>query len=143
MHHIIYLSRAAHALDETQLQALLLQARTDNARQHVTGALLYGDGQFLQVIEGEAATLNALYARLLQDPRHTQLVKFADKAITARSFADWAMAYQPASAAQLAELRQLAGFQELAVLELTPPSLSEIDAGLLRLLYSLVFPAPK
>ena len=52
MHHIIYLSRATRRPTDDELAILLTQARAANAQQNVTGALVYGDGQFMQIIEG-------------------------------------------------------------------------------------------
>jgi hypothetical protein len=44
---------------------LLTQAREANAQQNITGAFVYGDGQFMQIIEGEEPALVMLYACLL------------------------------------------------------------------------------
>jgi hypothetical protein len=59
-------------------------------------------GGSCKIIEGEEVTLAMLYlyARLLQDSRHGQVVKFADKPMLHRSFTDWPMAsgpYRPTS----------------------------------------------
>jgi hypothetical protein len=81
MHHIIYLSRATRSMSDEELANLLTRAREANAQQDITGALVYGDGQFMQIIEGNEATLAMLYAKLLQDERHGQVFKFADKPI--------------------------------------------------------------
>jgi hypothetical protein len=39
----------------------------------ITGMFLYSDGSFFQVLEGEAATVDALYEKLDRDKRHQQL----------------------------------------------------------------------
>lgn len=49
MHHIIYLSQATHDFTPMVLVVLLLQARDYNEHASVTGALVYGNGQFMQV----------------------------------------------------------------------------------------------
>jgi hypothetical protein len=69
MHHIVYMSQATDHLTPITLVTLLMQARTLNERQHVTGALVYGHGQFMQVIEGEEAVVKNLYERIARDPR--------------------------------------------------------------------------
>ncbi|TVT43747.1 BLUF domain-containing protein [Hymenobacter setariae] len=135
MHHIIYLSRATKRPTDDELTALLAQARVANAQQNVTGALVYGDGQFMQIIEGEEATLAMLYARLLQDGRHEQVFKFADKPIAQRSFADWSMAFRPVSAAEFAEL---AGYVTPEQLDLRAPGLSATDGMLLQMMKTFV-----
>jgi len=135
MHHIIYLSRATKRPTDDELTTLLAQARAANAQQNITGALVYGDGQFMQIIEGDEATLAMLYARLLQDGRHEQVFKFADKPIAQRSFADWSMAFRPASAAEFAEL---AGYVKPEQLNLSAPGLSATDGMLLQMMKSFV-----
>ena len=122
-------------MSDEELAALLTQAREDNARQNITGALVYGDGQFMQIIEGEEATLAMLYARLLQDNRHGQVFKFADKPILQRSFADWSMAFRPLSADQFQEL---AGYVSPEHLDLRAPHLSATDDMLLQMMKSFV-----
>lgn len=135
MHHIIYLSRATRPLNDNELTTLLTQAREANAQQNITGALVYGDGQFMQIIEGEEATLAMLYARLLQDERHGQVFKFADKPILQRSFADWSMAFRPVSAEQFAELKGYVAPEEL---DLRAPGLSATDDMLLQMMKNFV-----
>jgi hypothetical protein len=135
MHHIIYMSRGVAPMSEDELRTLLQQARQDNERYQITGALVYGDGQFMQVIEGEEKDLALLYAKLLNDPRHTNVVKLADKYIAARSFQDWSMAFRTVSDAAFAEL---AGYQTPEELNLQVPHLSAADALLLEMMKSFV-----
>lgn len=42
----------------------------------------------MQIMKGDEATLAMLYTKLLQDERHGQVFKFADKPIAQRSSAD-------------------------------------------------------
>lgn len=135
MHHIIYLSQATRPLSDEELVQLLAQARHDNAQQGITGALVYGAGQFMQIIEGEEAKLAMLYAKLLQDGRHGQVFKFADKPIAQRSFAEWSMAFRPLSPEQFAEL---AGYLTPEQLNLQAPGLSATDGMLLQMMKTFV-----
>lgn len=105
MHHIIYLSRATQELSPQELVNLLLQARRKNEHAGITGALVYGGGQFMQVMEGEETAVQALYEQISSDPRHQFVFKMADKAIAARTFADWSMAFRELSPEQTAELQ--------------------------------------
>jgi hypothetical protein len=86
------------------LACLLEQARPANERRHLTGALVYGTGRFMHLMEGEQAALEAAYARISQDPRHKNLFKVADYPIAARCFAEWPLAFQTLSLAQFAHL---------------------------------------
>lgn len=135
MHHIIYMSRGVRPMNEEELLTLLEQARRENERQGITGALVYGDGQFMQIIEGEESVLAALYAKLLQDTRHMNVVKLADKQIAQRSFQQWSMGFQVVSADKFAEL---AGYVDPAQMNMDVPSLSAADALLLQMMKTFV-----
>jgi len=104
MHHIIYMSRANAALTPADLVALLVQARRANEQMGLTGVLVHGDGQFMQVIEGEQAQVTALYRRIEQDARHYSVFKVADKEIEERVFVNWTMGFRDLPAKQFADL---------------------------------------
>jgi hypothetical protein len=70
MHHIIYVSQASKAFSPLGLVTPLIESRGGNEQRDVSGALVYGAGQFMQVIEGESHMANALYNRIARDPRH-------------------------------------------------------------------------
>lgn len=137
LHHLIYLSRATIAFDDQQLQQLLLEARIYNQAVGITGILLYGQQQFLQVLEGEPTLVQALYARIRQDPRHHDVTLYADKEIAHRAFEDWAMAYHPQDPQQF---QQFAGLVSPAELRVEQPNLTQADQQLLHLLRSFVLP---
>ena len=104
MHHIIYLSRATAPFTDAQLENLLLVARSRNAELDVSGLLLYAEAQFLQVLEGDEQAIRALYEIIKDDPRHRDIVTYADKSIKQRAFASWAMAFHAPSLPQLADV---------------------------------------
>jgi hypothetical protein len=131
MHHLIYSSSATQPFSDTELQELLTKARLRNAREDVTGLLLYHEGQFMQLLEGEAETIYAIYNAIEQDPRHTSILKLADKPIEARSFPEWAMAFRPVQAEDFAHMQ---GFRSPASLDPALQSMSQADALLLNLL---------
>lgn len=137
MHHIIYLSRATDSFNDTQLQAVLDEARYYNAQHDITGILLYGNGQFFQVLEGEEEAVRATYQRISQDPRHRDIVAFADKAIEARAFPEWHMAYRPLAPEPIIEPF---GYVTPDNMQLEREGLSLADRQLLILLRSFVLP---
>jgi hypothetical protein len=104
MHYLIYLSQATRPLSAKALTCLVDQARPANARQHLSGALVYSNKRFIQLLEGEQAALEAAYARISRDPRHQHLCKVAHYPIAARQFADCPLAFQTLSPAQFAHL---------------------------------------
>lgn len=125
MHHIIYMSTASWPMTDAELKELLRQAQQGNERLGITGALVYGDGQFMQIMEGEQAALEDLYARLGQDRRHKGLFKLADRPITERRFSEWSMAFQVVSPT---DFEQLVGYVAPARLPQRLPDLGAADS---------------
>ena len=50
---LIYSSAAAPDLDMDDLQQMLAESRVRNRARGITGVLVYVDGVFLQILEGE------------------------------------------------------------------------------------------
>lgn len=139
MHHLIYFSRATQAFADQQLQDLLTQARLRNAALGITGILLYGNDQFVQVLEGEEQAVLDTYERICRDPRHRAVTLFANKAIAVRSYEGWGMYFHPMGPATLRELVGLVKPAELAQ-ALLRPNLGQADKHMLQLLCSFVLP---
>jgi hypothetical protein len=91
---LCYASVAAAPFDEPALLELLNKARVKNAHAGITGILLYGNGHFVQLLEGEAAVVDGLYAKIVQDPRHQQVFKVYRQEVGARDLPDWSMAFE-------------------------------------------------
>ena len=90
---IIYSSKATRPMDSTHLERILVDARTGNDARGVSGALVYVDGVFLQILEGERAVLDALVESIRNDSRHDSMKVFHTAGIEERAFSDWRMAY--------------------------------------------------
>jgi hypothetical protein len=101
-------------MPDAELGNLLAKARAFNAAHQITGVLLYHDEQFVQVMEGEEATIRGLYEGICRDSRHRAVVKLADKPIEHRSFGDWSMAFRPVAAKAFATLEGYADPDRLA-----------------------------
>ena len=91
---IIYVSSAVRLFSTTDLSLLLEVSRKNNVGRAVTGMLLYKDGNFMQVIEGEEPNVRALHGKLQLDPRHTGFLTLLEERITARNFQDWSMGFK-------------------------------------------------
>jgi hypothetical protein len=69
------------------------RARAHNARAPITGLLLYSDGRYVQVLESPQDEVQAVvYARILRNPRHTQVVTVSEGITSASRFPNWRMA---------------------------------------------------
>jgi hypothetical protein len=89
---IAYLSTAARPPDADELEAILAVSRRNNARQGVTGLLCHHDGSFLQFLEGDEASVEAVYARIAEDVRHHSLLRLYRRPISERLFPHWSIA---------------------------------------------------
>lgn len=107
---IAYASVAKHLFEHEALNALLSHARTNNAKQGITGMLLYVEGSFFQVLEGERAKVDALYEKISHDLRHHQVMKLIEEDIAERCFTDWSMGYAQATREELATIPGMSDF---------------------------------
>jgi len=92
--YLIYVSAATRRLDEAQLSDILTVSRASNAEREVTGLLLYKDGRFMQMLEGEERTVRELLDTITRDPRHYSVATLLEGALEARMFPDWPMGFR-------------------------------------------------
>lgn len=88
---LMYASRAASAVDQEELLAILRQSKSSNPEHGITGVLCFSEGIFLQVLEGGRSAVNRLYNRIAADPRHSQVELLSYEEIGERRFAGWSM----------------------------------------------------
>lgn len=93
MIQVVYSSAAVEQFSETQLTELLARARTKNERLGVSGMLLYHEGSFLQVLEGEALVLESLFSTIGEDKRHHRVVPLLKREVDQRHFGTWRMGF--------------------------------------------------
>jgi hypothetical protein len=74
--------------------------------------LIYGNGTFLQSIEGEDDSVKALLEKISQDPRHRGFKVLRRDMISERLYGDWSMRFE-----RLTEesLRKVPGLREFAL----------------------------
>lgn len=80
------------------------QARINNFSQAITGVLLYAEGQFLQVLEGEMGPVEALYEYIRSDARHAEVLRIYSALVPHRVFTHWSMGFGRVTAPGLARL---------------------------------------
>lgn len=93
LHQIMYISTACGAVSASDCAAIAKAAAINNAREDVTGLLLFNSRRFLQVLEGPTEAVRRIYDRIALDPRHRAVVKLREGTIADREFGQWAMAY--------------------------------------------------
>ena len=105
MVELLYLSVATREMSPADLDEIRSAAMRANPKRNVTGALMYGQRTFMQILEGEEADVEFILARIRSDPRHTSVNFFYEGPILERSFSDWAMAVGEGKVPEL-KLRQ-------------------------------------
>jgi Sensors of blue-light using FAD len=93
MHKLLYVSATQRSLPQSELDAILNVARIKNSALGVTGLLLYADGGFLQVLEGERGALHQLYSVIAKDARHWEARLLLDEECD-RNFSAWSMGFK-------------------------------------------------
>ena len=106
----IYASKASEAFVEGELAELMQQSRSNNLRSELTGMLLYCEGNFFQVLEGDEEAVKSVYRSIEKDPRHDDMVKIIEEGIAERSFGDWSMGLMTATRKEIAE--EVEGFND-------------------------------
>lgn len=92
--HLLYMSYESYFLTEKDLRAILEKAQANNQRYGITGILLYSQGSFMQVIEGEEKMILRLWGHLHRDPRHKDLRLLFHEKLETRNFPDWCMSFR-------------------------------------------------
>jgi Sensors of blue-light using FAD len=93
--HLIYASEP-FGFDDAMLSGILVQARRNNPALDITGCLVCRHDLYLQWLEGDAAAIEVLYARIAADDRHLAVKQLSAGPVPKRLFPDWAMRDDPA-----------------------------------------------
>ncbi|TGY87875.1 hypothetical protein E5163_13240 [Marinicauda algicola] len=92
---VLYVSRSLIPAEREefreQISEIMAQCDRNNRADDITGALAYDRGRFFQYVEGPADAIDALVARLFDDPRHKRVTIRADEPVATRLFPDWSM----------------------------------------------------
>lgn len=105
---ILYVSEAIKDLSDETVADISRVSSINNARDKISGALLYMKGEFLQVLEGEEKILMSTYQRIDADPRHSAANLLFYGSIKSRSFKNWDMKY---SSVDIEKFQQRTGLQ--------------------------------
>ena len=96
---LVYASRSTFTPSERHqgldpgVARILAKSRKNNAKQQIVGGLLFGDGCFLQCLEGDEQAVDTLYAKIESDRRHKDVKVLSRQDIGQKSFGAWSMKY--------------------------------------------------
>ena len=92
-YRLVYSSEATGEMERADLELMLGESRIRNAKRDITGVLVFVDGVFLQVLEGEKDDVDDLMESIRRDTRHCNIKVFHEEEIERRAFPTWRMAY--------------------------------------------------
>lgn len=95
---LTYTSMVSDNFLPNDIENILTTARKNNADSHVSGILCFNNKYFLQCLEGSRAEVNRIYNKILNDPRHTDVLILDYQEISEREFSEWSMGYMPETA---------------------------------------------
>ena len=94
MYFLIYSSLASPDTTETDMKAILEASERNNKADGITGMLIFHNGSFIQMLEGENDKVLASYHKIQDDPRHTAVIKLFEGETDKRHFPNWKMALE-------------------------------------------------
>ena len=94
LHQIVYVSSSRNLDISDFVNSSLPIIQKRNAERNITGMLLFSEGTFLQVLEGNRADLDDIYEGIRKDGRHKQIINLLERETEQRSFPDWSMGWR-------------------------------------------------
>jgi len=90
---LVYVSTARPDLTKKDIESILDTARERNGRDNVTGLLVFDGISFMQLLEGEAEIIDAVFRDIANDNRHSNVVRILQDENVPRQFKEWSMGY--------------------------------------------------
>ncbi len=112
MIQLIYTSCAERSVDSRDIFKIIEVSAKNNARDYLTGFLIFTDQRFFQLIEGPDDAIETLLNKLSDDPRHTQIEILKREAVEQRAFPKWSMKRLMPNAASLSLADEISGFAD-------------------------------
>lgn len=91
------MSAATQLLSKQDLMDILKASDDNNKRNGITGILIFKDGDFMQLLEGDRDAVLKTMERIEADSRHSHLIIVYDQPATERLFPNWSMAFRDLS----------------------------------------------
>lgn len=130
-YHVVYVSSASQPFSKAALLDLLEKARNKNISLGVTGMLLFKDGNFMQVLEGEREIVTNLAKTIESDPRHKDFILLIQGTSENRFFSDWSMGFRDL---RDKDISKTPGYTEFLNSPLTSAEFSKENSRCLKLL---------
>jgi hypothetical protein len=94
IYQLIYASKVSDEFCEQDLMNILYISRKFNKLRNISGALIYHNHCFLQVLEGGEQAVKTLFNdHILSDTRHTEVIVLYQSVVDKRDFRYWTMGF--------------------------------------------------
>lgn len=93
MFELVYQSLAKPGIKATDIANILYTSRRFNTANNITGCLLFHNHEFIQILEGDKHIVQALFATIQKDARHSNVMLLEQNEKEERMFPTWNMAY--------------------------------------------------
>ena len=129
---LIYVSRMTEECDISAIKEILEVSRKKNHELDITGVLCYDPAFFLQCLEGPRDAVNALYASIVRDPRHKDVLLLEYCDVASRGFGEWSMAFLPTQDLDRQAIAQYTGGGKLNPYALNAKQAHDFLAGIVE-----------
>ncbi|CAN5301807.1 hypothetical protein BH23BAC2_BH23BAC2_24960 [soil metagenome] len=83
---ICYVSTVSGDVSLEEIKNILDTAARRNNEHDIRGVLLYAEGNFFEVLEGEKKLVEDMYATIQKDPRHKNIIQVVGKNVKHGAF---------------------------------------------------------
>lgn len=91
---LVYTSCATEEFWPDDLFRLVEKSRAKNGPRGLTGMLLFRDGRFLQLLEGDEPAVRDCFSMVQRDPRHKSVQVLMTGTSEKRDFPEWTMGFE-------------------------------------------------
>ena len=92
-YQITYRSLASEGITAEDINDILRKSQSKNAEEEITGCLVFNEGYFVQLLEGEKKAVKERFDVIETDKRHGTVDILSEGESPERQFDDWTMAY--------------------------------------------------
>lgn len=129
---LLYVSKLSPGFGPAAVASITRISRLNNARDGISGLLIFDGESFAQLLDGPQPAIEALLERLQADARHGSIdLQILQPLAAGRRFPTWQLAYHEMADCGdgIAALRGLRGSAALAAFDRLVPSLDRLDVG--------------
>ncbi|MGI9259487.1 MAG: BLUF domain-containing protein [Gammaproteobacteria bacterium] len=117
---LIFVSPAVSPMNSDDLLDLLHQSKARNERKQITGMLLYKNGHFMQVLEGQEEDVRTVFDEIKRDMRHKSVDILRSGYVITRHFPNWAMSFTDLDHLDNLDISETPGFSTFLETDSTP-----------------------